>query len=128
MDLIVAEIEKLSKILAKILGLKAEGNTEELNLLAENTLNEELDLPRNPYTENLEENYESHLISQNYSPDKLDLLAKILIESASASNNSSDRNYKYRQVLVIYDILEKVHHTQSLQNLTARSEIEKLLT
>lgn len=110
------------------MGLKAEGKTEELNILAENTLKEELDLRDDAYATGFPEDYESQLITKNYSADKLELLAKILLESADSSENSSNREYKYRQVLAIYNIIEKVYHIQSLQNLTNRSEIEKLLS
>jgi len=127
-DLILDEIQKLAKILARIMGLKAEGKTEELNFFAENILKEELDLQDDTYTADFPKDYESQLISKNYSADKLNLLAKILLETADSTEDNSNRMYKYRQVLVIYDILEKVYHIQSLQNLTIRSEIEKLLT
>ena len=127
-DLILDEIQKLAKILARIMGLKAENKTEELSFLAENTLKEELDLQDDAYLADFPKDYESQLIRKNYSADKLDLLAKILLESADSSEDSLNRKYKYRQILVIYDVLEKVYHIQSLQNLTTRSEIEKLLT
>lgn len=127
-DLILDEIQKLFKILARIMGLKAEGKIEELNVLAENTIKEELDLQDDAYIADFPKDYESQLISKNYSADKLDLLAKILLETADSTEDNSNRTYKYRQVLVIYDILEKVYHIQSLQNLNTRSEIEKLLT
>ncbi len=123
-DLILVEIQKLMRHLAKIAGLKLEGKIEEAHGLADMILYEELNLKKEELNTILPENFKSYLLGKNFSSEKLDLLSKIMFENAS-SLPASEYYHRLKLILVIYDILEKVHHIQSLSNLTNRSAIER---
>lgn len=125
-DLILVEIQKLMRHLAKIAGLKLEGKIEEAHGLADMILSEELNLEKEELNTILPEDFKSYLLEKNFSAEKLDLLSKIMFENASPLP-ASDYHHRLKLILVIYDILEKVHHIQSLSNLTNRSAIGRSL-
>ncbi len=126
-DLILAEIQKLIRLLAKVAGLRLQGKTEEAQDLADMILSEELDLNKQEFTSISPEDFNNYLIGKNFSAEKLDLLSKVMFESATSNKTKSDYPQRLRLVLVIYDIIEKVHHIQSLNNLSNRSLIERSL-
>lgn len=126
-DLILAEIQKLIRLLAKLSGLKLQGKTEEAQDFADTILAEELHLEKEHFNTILPENFKSYLMEKNFSAEKLDLLSKVIFESASSYKTESEYKQRLKLILVIYDILEKVHHIQSLSNLTNRSAIERSL-
>ena len=126
-DLIVAEIQKLAQVLAKIIDLKLEGKVEEAQTLTEKILSEELILGSEPLNTILPRDFESLLLDKQYSAEKLDLLSKLIFESATPFKQRPEHRNRLRLILIIYDVLEKIHHTQSFGNLAARSAIEKFL-
>ena len=126
-DLIVAEIQKLAQTLAKIIGLKLEEKIEEAQALTEKILSEEL-IPGSESLNTISpEDFESGLHDKQYSAEKLDLISKLIFESVSPFEQKPEHRNRFRLILVIYDVLEKVHHTQSFNNLATRSAIEKFL-
>lgn len=126
-DLILAEIQKLIRLLAKLSGLKLQGKTEEAQDFADTILAEELYLEKEYFNTILPEDFKSYLLEKNFSAEKLDLLSKVIFESASSYKTESEYKQRLKLILVIYDILEQVHHIQSLSNLTNRSAIERSL-
>lgn len=126
-DLILAEIQKLIRLLAKLSGLKLQGKTEEAQDFADTILAEELYLKKEYFNTILPEDFKSYLLEKNFSAEKLDLLSKVIFESASSYKTESEYKQRLKLILVIYDILEQVHHIQSLSNLTNRSAIERSL-
>lgn len=126
-DLILAEIQKLIRLLAKVAGLKLQGKVEEAEDLADMILSEELNLEKEELNTILPEDFRSYLLEKNFSAEKLDLLSKVMSESASSYKTEAEYQHRLRLILVIYDNLEKVHHIQSLSNLTNRSAIERSL-
>ena len=126
-DLILAEIQKLIRLLAKVAGLKLQGKIEEAHDLADMIISEELNLEKEILNTILPEDFKSYLLEKNFSAEKLDLLSKVMLESAANYKTESEYQHRLKLILVIYDILEKVHHIQSFSNLSNRSAIERSL-
>ena len=81
-DFIEAEIQKLSQILAKILGLKGEGNLDEAIEISNQTLLETFELDKHFLENNSVEEFEAIIQSRKYSAEKLNMLGQILFESS----------------------------------------------
>lgn len=126
-DLITAEIQKLAKVLARIAGLKAEGKIEEERDLTDSILKDEFDLNPQQINSISPSDFEKKLFSKNYSPEELHILSKVIFNSALPLEHKNTCTNRLRLVLIIYDKIEKVYHTQSLENLAIRSDIEKFL-
>ena len=126
-DFLMAEIQKLAQVLAKVLNLKSEGNVDQALELSRQTLREGFAL--DPETvENLSvEEFEEHIRSKSYETEKLDLLAQFLFESVYPFNTVPSTHTVLHKVLVIYNLLEREHHTLSMENFSRREMIDNFL-
>jgi len=121
------EIRKLALILARLMGLKADGKADEFVHLADSTLLSEYnidwdELPGMPLND-----FEALLQNSNYSADKLDELAQLLYLRAEPFDASGKTLACLQKVLLIFNILEKKYHGQSLGNINKRNFINQYL-
>jgi hypothetical protein len=126
-DFIEAEIQKLAQVLAKILGLKNDGNLDEALKLSEQTLLENFGFERQFLEEASVEEFEQELKSKNYSSEKLNALAQILFESAYPFQDTDECRAVVHKAALILNLLETVHHQQSFENLSRREMIDNFL-
>ncbi len=126
-DILMAEIEKLAQVLARILGLKSEGQGHEAEELVKKTLSEEFGLSFDEINGLSSKNFEAFLNSQDYSSQKLDMLGQFLFESVYPFEDVPETDNMLHKVLVIFRLLEEEHHIQSFENLNKREMIDKYL-
>ena len=126
-DFFQAEIDRLAQVLARIIGLNRQGSLEESTKLLEDTLSKDFELELRSLSILSLEDFKTLLENKSYAAQKLDLLAQLLLEETQVVEQPEQKTLLFNKVLVIFDLLEKEHHTQSLDNISKRIEIEKFL-
>ena len=127
-DFIDAEIQKLAQVLAKIIGLKNDGNVDDATALAKQVANDEFGLSEEFLQSNSVEDFRELLKSKNYSAEKLNLLGAILFESAHPFIESKQTEEVLRKAALVLNMLETEYHQQSFENLHRREMIDKFLS
>ena|SRR3569833_2329866 len=127
-DIILAEMQKLALILARLVGLKEEGKQAEFNQLAEDTALKEYEIAWQDLLNMPPVDFEIWLQRQAISADKLDALAQLLYLQNEPFGASPKCKINLQKVLLIYDLLEQKHHRQSLDNIRRRKKIEIYIT
>jgi hypothetical protein len=126
-DFIDAEIQKLGLILAKIIGLKNEGNIEAGLELSKQTLSENFGFNKQFLENGSTEEFEKELKNRNYPAEKLNILAQILFESAYPFQETKECISVMHKTAFVLSFLETEHHQQSFENLSRREMIDKFL-
>lgn len=127
-DLILAEVQKLALVLARLAGLKEDGKQAEFSQLAEDTALKEYNIGWDELLTMPPADFEAWVSQQSISADKLDSLAQLLYLHSEPSNTTPDCVQNLRKILLIYDLLEQKHHRQSLDNINRREQIEDLIS
>lgn len=124
-DLITAEIEKLTQILAKIMGLKLEGKLEEADQIFKATMLQSFGLQTHLLFEADISIFEKWLTENNLSAEKLDSLSEFLYYELGVS---PERNQKIAPRLnLIYEQLSNQHKIIHLINLHRQKTIKQYL-
>ncbi|WP_419800817.1 hypothetical protein [Mucilaginibacter sp.] len=126
-DFIQAEIEKIAKALAKIMGLKEASNLQEADDLINKSLLNDFDLKADDLLLLDEKQFKKLLADRKYLPQKLDLLSQFLLESVSPFQPNPKTFHLLDHILLIYQLLEQEHHTQSFENLSRKQNIIQFL-
>ena len=126
-DRMLFGIEKIGQVLAKIIGLKQQGELQKAHELSEQCVSEEFLLSESYLDTVSPEEFGAWLVTQNYPAEKLDLLAQLLFERAHPFEDVQPVINRLHLVLVIFKVLEEDHHIQSLTNLSKRDMIDKFL-
>lgn len=126
-DFIEAEIQKLAQIIAKIIGLKNDGNLDEALEISQQTISENFGFDKNFLEQASVEEFETELRSRNYSAEKLNALAQILFESSYPFQDTEECVAVMHKVALVLNLLETEHHQQSFENLSRREMIDNFL-
>ena len=126
-DFIEAEIQKLAQVLAKILGLKNDGNVDEGIEVAFETLNESFGLSREDLEQTSVEDFQNQLASKSYTPEKLNLMAQLMFETVYPFQEVDETFLILHKTAAVINLLETVHHQQSFENLARREQITTFL-
>ncbi len=126
-DFLQAEINKLAQALAKILGLKEAGKTQEADNLLSKSLLHDFDFNLTETKDLIPGDFKKLLLAKSYPAEKLDLLGRFLLESVSPFQKNPETILVLNHVLTIYQLLEQVYHTQSLENLNRQQSIIQFL-
>ena len=126
-NLIDNEIHKLALILARLMGLKADGKADEFVHLAGNTLLKEYNFEWDELPDMPLNDFEALLQTNDYGADKLDTLAQILYLRTEPFKNTPETRELLKKLLVVYDMLEQQHHRQSFENVNKRNIILRFL-
>ena len=122
-DFIMNEARKFALILAKLLGLKAEGEYQ----LYLKYFNEVLDEEYNAELEELlklnEEDFKKRLTDAGYTSEKLNALSQMLYVFAEPFTVDEETSALLKKVMVIFDLLETEHHYESFDNMGKRQAI-----
>jgi hypothetical protein len=122
-DYILNELEKITLMMARLAGLKAEAKPDEFMQLADTMLQNEFNIKLPELLELTIENFELLLKKQNYHPDKLGALAQLLYMYHEPFNPDPETLAGLQKVLIIFDWLEKKHHSSSFENINKRNSI-----
>ena len=123
----MAEIQKISQVLARIMGLKNETNYDEAEELIHSTLRSDFGIDPDQLEHISVAEFDALVKSLNFSPEKLDLLGQFLFESVHPFEDIPETDNILHKVLLIFKILEEEHHIQSFDNLNRRDMIDKFL-
>jgi hypothetical protein len=126
-DYILNEIEKIALVIARLMGLKAAGKTDEFIHLADSTLLNEYHIPLAELLELTIEDFELKLDEENYTADKLDALAQLLYLYCEPFSVNPETLLALRKVLILFDTLEQKHHRQSFENINKRNFIYQFI-
>lgn len=121
------EIRKLALIFARLMGLKADGKADEFVQLADSTLLNEYNIDWDELPDMPVAHFKALLQDNNYSADKLDMLAQVLYLRTEPFDASHKTLTCLQKVLLIFDILEKKYNMQSLGNINKRNFINQYL-
>lgn len=126
-DFVEAEIQKLAQILAKILGLKNDGNVDEGIETAFGALAESFDLHREDLERRSVEDFQAYLSSRAYSPEKLNLMAQLMFETVYPFQEVEETFLILHKTAAVINLLETEHHQQSFENIARREQINTFL-
>lgn len=127
-DFLLNEVHKISQLLARLMGLKAEGKYDEYKQQFNNDLQNEYDIELEKLLALNEDEFKLHLTDSAYSPEKLNALSQMLYVFAEPFGNDGETSRILEKVLIIFDMLEQDHHTQSFENLQKKNFIYKHFT
>lgn len=124
-DLLTAEIQKLSQVLARILGLKLEGKLAEAENLFNETMENSFTLQQEMLSNNNLVLFEKWLSENELPAEKLDALSEFLYYELGLNK---DRNQLIAPKLnLIYTTLANKHKTVHLVNLHRQKIIQQYL-
>ena len=124
-DLITAEIQKLAEVLAKIMGLKLEGNFAEAEIIFIDTIQNSFSIPKEILEEPNTSTFEKWLNESDMPADKLDSLSEFLYYELGVSE---ERNKAIAPKLnLIYNQLADKHKIVHLVNLHRQKTIQQYL-
>jgi hypothetical protein len=126
-DYILNEARKFAQLLAKLMGLKAEGQHEEFNQEFDKALQAEYDLELKELLDLTEESFKTRLTNTDYSVEKLNALSQLLYVFADPFPVTEETALLLKKVLAIFDILEQKHHFDSFENVEKRNNIYRVL-
>ena len=112
-------------MLAKLLGLKAEGKFEEYIQQFNHDLQTEYNIELEKLLGLNDDEFIAHLNASAYSPEMLNALSQMLYVFAQPFEVDDETGLILRKVLVIFDFLEQNHHFQSFENIDKRNIIYK---
>lgn len=126
-DFVEAEIQKLAQVLARILGLKNDGNVDEGIEGAFEALNDSFGLSREDLEQTSVEDFQASLEGQSYSPEKLNLMAQLMFETVYPFQEVEETFLILHKTAAVLNLLENVHHQQSFENIARREQINTFL-
>ncbi len=126
-DFIEAEIQKLAQVLAKILGLKNDGNVDDATELAYQALKENFGLDAASLQSSTPEEFADTLKNKSFSAEKMNMLTQFLFESVYPFQETEETFSILNKTLVALNLLETEYHQQSLENIGRREQIDKFL-
>lgn len=116
-DYMLNEARKLAALIAKLLGLKAEGKFAEYSQLLNDTLQKEYDTDAEHLIALSEDDFKAKIAATGYSPEKLNALSQLLYIFAQPFKADEETKTLLNKVLAIFDLLEQKHAYQSFENL-----------
>lgn len=126
-DFMEAEIQKLAQVLAKILGLKNDGNVDEGINTAFETLADSFGLSREDLEQAPVDDFQAYLADKSYSPEKLNLMAQLMFETVYPFQEVEETFLILHKTAAVINLLETVHHQQSFENIARREQINTFL-
>lgn len=126
-DFVEAEIQKLAKVLARILGLKNDGNVDEGIETAFEAIAESFGLSREDLEQTSVEDFQAYLARKSYSPEKLNLMAQLMFETVYPFQEVDETFLILHKTAAVINLLETDHHQQSFENIARREQINTFL-
>jgi hypothetical protein len=124
-DLILNEARKFAEFLAKLMGLKAEGNYVEFDHQLNNILQKEYDIDLENLLALNEADFLDAIQCSTYSAEKLNALSQMLYVFAEPFKTDNETQLLLKKVLAIFDLLEQKYHYSSFENIDKRKTIYK---
>src|SRR6185503_9459327 len=106
-DFILNEIQKFAALIAKLMGLKAEGNNAEFDHQLNNVLQKDYDTDLEKLLALSEAEFADRIQSKPYSVEKLNAFSQLLYMFAEPFKQDDETCLLLKKVLAIFDLLEQ---------------------
>ncbi len=126
-DYILNELEKIALLMTRLAGLKDEAKPDEFIKLADTMLQDEFSIKLDELLDLSITDFEQFLTDGSYKADKLDALAQLLYMYAEPFTPSPETLLTLQKILLIFEWMEKKHHSSSFQNISKQNIIYKFL-
>ncbi|HMI05247.1 MAG TPA: hypothetical protein VK541_22355 [Pedobacter sp.] len=126
-DLILAEIQKLTQVLARIMGLKLEGKTIEAEDLFAESLQKDFEMSPEDFFSNDTEAFKTALLRHTYTAEKLEMLGQFIYEQFRTPADDIRKQAFAEKLLVIYQVLESKYHIVNMTNLDRQKNVLQYL-
>lgn len=126
-DLLTAEIQKLAQALARIMGLKQEGQLEEADNELEHILEKEFGIFLPDLIASSLDDFLAFLTKKDFSPEKLDIFSQLLYIKFDAAEAAAENKSLAEKLQAIYQILEIKHHVINMINLGRQKSVKQHL-
>ncbi len=117
----------MARVLARLMGLKTEGQSIAFTQLADDTLLKEYGITMDELINMQLNDFETWLLNSGHSADKLDALAQLLYLRTEPLTTSEETLLTLQKVLLIFDVLEQKHHRLSFENISKRKYINSFI-
>lgn len=122
-DYLLNEARRFAQLLAKLMGLKVEGQEVEYLQEFSHVLQTEYDAELETLLNLTLEEFKRTLQESTYSPEKMNALAQMLYVFAQPLDPTPEVRSILQKVLIIFDLLEEKHHFQTFENIDKRNTI-----
>jgi hypothetical protein len=126
-DYILREVEKMTLMMARLVGLKEDAKPDEFIKFADTMLQNEFDIKLDELLALSAADFELFLVKGNHKADKLNALAQLLYMHAEPFSPSPQTLATLQKILLIFEWLEKKHHSSSFQNINKQNTIYQFL-
>jgi hypothetical protein len=126
-DLILAEIQKLTQVLARIMGLKLEGKITEAEDLFAESLQKDFEMSLEDLFSNDAQAFETSLLQLTYTAEKLEMLSQFIYEQFRTSVDDIRKQTFAEKLLIIYQVLESKYHIVNMTNLDRQKNVLQYL-
>lgn len=127
-DFIDAEIQKLAQVIAKIIGLKNEGDLDEAIVISQKSLSEDFGFEVSLLEQGSVEEFERLVRAGDYSAEKMSCLGQLLFELAHPFQDTEECVAIVRKTALVFTLLETEYHQQNLENISKRDMINNFLS
>jgi hypothetical protein len=122
-DFMLNEARKFAELLARLMGLRADGKYEEYNDQLNELLQKEYDTELEKLLALSEDEFADVLKQADYSTEKLNALSQLLYVFAQPFKTDEETILILKKVLLIFDRLENECNYQSFENIDKRKTI-----
>lgn len=126
-DLITAQIQKLAQVLARIVGLRLEGNIEESENLMTQSLLADFGINIKDLFNSDEQVFTNLIEQQEFPAEKLEMLSQFLYTWFESSTAEQEKNTLAAKLLLIYTWLGQKYHIVTLINLDREKLVRQYL-
>jgi hypothetical protein len=126
-DLLTAEIQRLGQALARIMGLKHQGKTQDAENGLEEIIANEFGILYNDLIASDSADFEAFLTDKNFPADKLDLFSQFLYLKFNPSIKDRATQSLAEKLQLIYSTLEVKHHIINMINLDRQKMIQQYI-
>lgn len=126
-DYILNETRKLAVMLARLMGLKVDGDDAGFQQEFNAALQTEYDIAAETLLTLDEDAFAQHVQNAPYSAEKLNALGQLLYVYAEPFQHNEGTHLLLKKVLIIFDALERKHHFQAFENIAKRNDILRFL-
>lgn len=126
-DLLTAEIQKLAQALARIMGLKEQGKTEEASNSLDELIAHEFGILFPDLLASGTEDFEAFLTEKNFPAEKLDMFSQFLYLKFSPAEPGESTRSLAEKLQLIYSTLEIKHHIINMINLDRQKTVQNYL-
>jgi len=126
-DYILNETRKLAQLLAKLMGLKADGEHEEYRQQFDKILQNEYNVELDELLRLDENGFKGKVQEKAYSAEKLNALSQLLYVFAEPFENDAETKLTLRKILILFEMMADIHRTESFENIEKRKFIYRFL-